>query len=59
MHTFVIVHGGWSAAWDWQAFAPLFEREGHRDYRTTLAGSGERAHLAGPTVSCPPPCGTR
>ena len=50
MATFVIVHGGWSAAWEWQAFAPLLEREGHRVYRTTLTGAGERVHLASPAV---------
>ena len=50
MATFVIVHGGWSAAWEWQAFAPLLEQEGHRVYRTTLTGAGERVHLASPAV---------
>ena len=50
MATFVIVHGGWSAAWEWQAFAPLLEQEGHRVYRTTLTGAGERVYLASPAV---------
>ncbi len=50
MTTFVIVHSGWSAAREWQAFAPLLEQEGHRVYRTTPTGAGERVHLASPVV---------
>jgi pimeloyl-ACP methyl ester carboxylesterase len=50
MGTFVIVHGGFGGGWEWQAFAPLLEAAGHRVYRPTLTGAGERAHLASPAV---------
>ena len=51
MATFVIVHGGFSGAWEWRAFAPLLQQAGHEVLRTTLTGLGERAHLASPAVS--------
>jgi pimeloyl-ACP methyl ester carboxylesterase len=51
MATFVLVHGGWSGGWEWQSFAPLLEQAGHRVYRATLTGAGERAHLASPAVN--------
>src|SRR5262245_34963905 len=49
--TFVVVHGGWSGAWEWRAFAPLLQEAGHEVLRTTLTGLGERSHLASPTIS--------
>ncbi|HVG96366.1 MAG TPA: alpha/beta hydrolase family protein [Chloroflexota bacterium] len=50
MATFVIVHGGWSGAWEWRAFAPLLQAAGHEVLRTTLTGFGERSHLASPAI---------
>jgi hypothetical protein len=50
MATFVIVHGGWSGAWEWRAVAPPLQQAGHEVLRTTLTGLGERVHLASPPI---------
>jgi pimeloyl-ACP methyl ester carboxylesterase len=45
MATFVIVHGGWGGAWEWEGIAELLCRRSHVVSTPTLAGMGERSHL--------------
>jgi pimeloyl-ACP methyl ester carboxylesterase len=44
--TYVIVPGMWSGGWDWRGVDSILTAQGHRVYRVTLTGLGERAHLA-------------
>ena len=48
--TIVFVHGAWGGGWQFQKVQPLLEDAGHRVYRPTMTGLGERVHLAGPDV---------
>jgi pimeloyl-ACP methyl ester carboxylesterase len=48
--TYVIVHGAWGGGWDWKRVDSALTARGHRVYRVTLTGLGERAHLASPTI---------
>jgi pimeloyl-ACP methyl ester carboxylesterase len=48
--TFVIVHGAWGGGWDWRPVSDLLTAHGHRAFRVTLTGLGERVHLATPEV---------
>ncbi len=48
--TIVFVHGAWGGGWQFHKVQPLLERAGHRVYRPTMTGLGERVHLAGPEV---------
>lgn len=49
--TYLLVHGAWGGAWDYQQMEKLIENEGHKFYRPTLTGQGEREHLNGPNVN--------
>lgn len=51
MSDFVLVHGAWHGAWCWQRIVAPLWAAGHRAFAVTLTGSGERAHLLGPTIS--------
>ncbi len=48
--TIVFVHGAWGGGWQFHKVQPLLEQAGHRVYRPTMTGLGERVHLAGPEV---------
>ena len=50
MATFVLVHGMWAGGWYWQKVRPLLRAAGHEVFTPTLAGLGERVHLARPDV---------
>ncbi len=50
MTTYVLLHGGWAGGWQWQTVGDLLEKAGHKVYRPTLTGLGERVHLASPAV---------
>ncbi|MBN9486887.1 MAG: alpha/beta hydrolase [Alphaproteobacteria bacterium] len=50
MTTFVAVHGAFFGGWVWKPVAALLEARGHRFFRPTLTGCGERDHLGGPAV---------
>ncbi len=44
--TYVIVHGAWGGGWAFREVESLLEAKGHKVYRPTLTGQGERVHLA-------------
>jgi len=46
--TFVLILGAWLGGWCWKHVVPLVRDEGHEVYTLTLAGLGEREHLARP-----------
>jgi pimeloyl-ACP methyl ester carboxylesterase len=48
--TYVIVHGAWGGAWDWQKMEALLTARGHHVRRVQLTGLGERVHLASPDI---------
>ena len=48
--TIVFVHGAWAGGWHYTKVQPLLEEAGHRVYRPTMTGLGERVHLAAPEV---------
>jgi pimeloyl-ACP methyl ester carboxylesterase len=50
MATYVLVHGSWLGGWSWDRVRPALEEAGHRVFTPTLAGMGERRHLAAPHV---------
>jgi len=50
MATYVLVHGGWDGGWAWRAVANQLQAAGHVVFTPTLTGSGERVHLASPTI---------
>jgi pimeloyl-ACP methyl ester carboxylesterase len=48
--TYVIVHGAWGGGWAFQEVDRLLTADGHKVYRPTLTGQGERVHLSSPDV---------
>ena len=49
-HTFVIVHGAWGGGWAFREVDRLLTADGHKVFRPTLTGQGEKVHLAGRDV---------
>jgi pimeloyl-ACP methyl ester carboxylesterase len=49
-HTYVLVHGAWGGGWAFRTLDSMLTAAGHRVYRPTLTGLGERVHLAAPEV---------
>ena len=49
-HTFVLVHGAWAGGWIWRDTAQRLRALGHRAFRPTLTGLGERSHLIGAKI---------
>lgn len=49
-HTYVLVHGAWGGGWAYRTLDSMLTAQGHRVYRPTLTGLGERVHLASPNV---------
>ena len=49
-YTFVIVHGAWGGGWAFREVDRLLTADGHKVYRPTLTGQGEKVHLATPAV---------
>jgi pimeloyl-ACP methyl ester carboxylesterase len=45
-HTYVLVHGAWGGGWTYRTIDSMLTAAGHRVYRPTLTGLGERVHLA-------------
>ena len=48
--TYVLVHGAWGGGWAYRRVDSLLTAAGHRVYRPTLTGLGERVHLGTPEV---------
>ena len=48
--TYVIVHGAWGGGWDWRGVDSALSARGNRVYRVTLAGLGDKVHLASPSI---------
>jgi pimeloyl-ACP methyl ester carboxylesterase len=48
MATFVLVHGSWGGGWEWRFVDDRLSALGHKVYRPTLTGLGERRHLGRP-----------
>ena len=49
-HNYVLVHGASGGGWDWRTMDELLTSNGHRVYRPTLTGLGEKMHLASPAI---------
>jgi pimeloyl-ACP methyl ester carboxylesterase len=49
-HTYVLVHGAWGGGWTYRTIDSMLTAAGHRVYRPTLTGLGERVHLGTPDV---------
>ena len=49
---FVLVHGAFHGAWCYARVADILRSAGHRVYTPTLAGLGDRAHLASGAINC-------
>jgi pimeloyl-ACP methyl ester carboxylesterase len=49
-HTYVLVHGAWGGGWAFRTVDSMLTAAGHRVYRPTLTGLGERVHLGTPEV---------
>jgi len=50
-NTFVLVHGAWFGGWCWTGVADYLRCRGHRVFTPSLTGLGDRAHLAGQSVT--------
>lgn len=48
--TIAFVHGAWGGGWQFHKVEPLLEERRFKVLRPTMAGLGERVHLAGPEV---------
>jgi pimeloyl-ACP methyl ester carboxylesterase len=48
--TYVLVHGAWGGGWAFRTVDSMLTAAGHRVYRPTLTGLGERVHLGTPEV---------
>jgi pimeloyl-ACP methyl ester carboxylesterase len=44
--TYVLVHGAWGGGWAFREVDDMLTAQGHKVYRPTLTGQGERVHLA-------------
>lgn len=47
---FVIVHGAWGGGWAFREVDRFLTADGHKVYRPTLTGQGEKVHLASRAV---------
>jgi pimeloyl-ACP methyl ester carboxylesterase len=46
MATYVLLHGGWGGGWEWREVGDRLTAAGHRVFRPSLTGLGDRRHLA-------------
>lgn len=49
--TYVFVHGAWGGGWEYKQVDSLLTAQGHKVYRPTMTGLGERVHLANPDIN--------
>ncbi len=50
-YTYVIVHGAWGGGWAFRQVDSLLTADGHKVFRPTLTGQGEKVHLATPDTN--------
>ena len=50
-YTYVIVHGALGGGWAFREIDRLLTADGHKVYRPTLTGQGEKVHLASPEIT--------
>ena len=50
-YTYVLVHGSSGGGWDWKGMDDLLSSRGHKVYRPTLTGLGEKMHLSNPDIN--------
>ena len=50
-YTYLIVHGASGGGWDWRTMDDLLTADGHKVYRPTLTGLGEKTHLNSPEIN--------
>ncbi|MGH1492301.1 MAG: alpha/beta fold hydrolase [Acidimicrobiales bacterium] len=51
MTTYVLIHGAYQGGWIWQPVAKRLEQAGHKVYRPTLDGCGERSPSLRPGIN--------
>jgi pimeloyl-ACP methyl ester carboxylesterase len=49
-YTYVIVHGAWGGGWAFKEVDRLLTADGHKVYRPTLTGQGEKVHLSSTNI---------
>jgi pimeloyl-ACP methyl ester carboxylesterase len=49
-YTYVIVHGAWGGGWAFKEVDSLLTADGHKVYRPTLTGQGEKVHLSSTNI---------
>ena len=49
-HTYVLVHGAMGGSYAWRAVDSMLTLRGHRVFRPSLTGQGERVHLSSPNI---------
>jgi pimeloyl-ACP methyl ester carboxylesterase len=49
--TYVIVHGAWGGGWAFRQVDSLLTADGHKVFRPTLTGQGEKVHLASTNIN--------
>jgi hypothetical protein len=51
MSAFVLAHGSWWGGWSWGRVAARLHDAGRLAYAPSYTGTGDRAHLLGPTIT--------
>ena len=49
--TYVFVHGAWGGGWEYKKVDSILTAQGHKVYRPTMTGLGERVHLANADIN--------
>lgn len=49
--TYVFVHGAWGGGWEYKNIDSILTAQGHKVYRPTMTGLGERVHLANADIN--------
>lgn len=49
--TYVFVHGAWGGGWEYKKVDSILTSQGHKVYRPTMTGLGERVHLANADIN--------
>jgi pimeloyl-ACP methyl ester carboxylesterase len=49
--TYLLIHGAFAGGWCWRRVSDSLEKNGHKVFRPTLTGLGERSHLLSKTIN--------